>query len=229
MSDEEWLELLAEEARKRRREDAAILAQMAATTNEEAQALLAPLDEEARARIAAAAFPESRRALTRRAKMTALAVGAALAIAAAVALVARGTGPSAPLPPYEVALFGAPSHLRGAPGVTSTPTIAVAPESPLEIVLRPDVDVRGPVVAGAFLVEGGGARRWSAPIEVSEDGAVRIAGRVDSLFGARRGEVDVIVIVARPGALPEEDHALDAPPSSDSSRRAVKLHMTIAR
>jgi hypothetical protein len=226
MTDEDWLELVGEAARAQRHDDAAILAQLEAT--EEGRGLLAALDEGARARIAATAFPAPPSA--RRAEVIAIRAGVALAAAAALALVVRGASPGAPLPPYEVAISGPTSPLRGAPGTAALSpheSITLAPASPLEIVLRPDQDVRGPVTAGAFLVAGATVRAWDAPIEVSQDGAVRIAGEADRLFAGKRGDVDVIVVVARPGAIPEAARAIEAITAHDGTRRAVRLHVHI--
>jgi hypothetical protein len=225
MTDEEWLELVGDAARERKRDDAAVLARMEAT--EEGRALLAAMGEEGRAKIAAVAFPAARPA--GRAKVIALGAGAALAAAAAVVLAVRGAGATGPLPAYEVAIAGPASALRGAPAAGAARAIAIAPSTPLEIVVRPDEDVRGQVVAGAYLVEGGASHAWDVPIEVSEDGAVRIAGETDRLFAGRRGELDVIVIVARPGGLPDAADAPRAIEAHDSARRAVAVHVTIAR
>jgi hypothetical protein len=224
--DEDWLRLVGEVAREGSRRDAETLARMAET--EEGRRLLAPMGEVARARIAATAFPAARRGWRARAGVIGVGASGALAAAAAFALWVGAAGRDAPLPAYEVAVSGPPSALRAVPAPQHGPRIELTAASPFEVVFRPDEDVKGPVAAEAFLVEGERVRAWDAPIEVSSEGAVRIAGAADALFGGRRGAIDVLVIVARPGALPQAARALRAADAPGDATRAARLHVTIA-
>jgi hypothetical protein len=79
----------------------------------------------------------------------------------------------------------------------------------------PDVEAR------AFLVQGGVAHAWSAPVDVSPSGAVHIAGDVASLFAGTHGPVTIAIAVGPRGHAPTDPAvvagALDAasPPPHD--------------
>jgi hypothetical protein len=58
------------------------------------------------------------------------------------------------------------------------------------------------VQARLFWVKGGRVRRWTAPVESSPEGVLRVIAPAESPFGPGDGEV--VAIVGRPGALPDE-------------------------
>src|SRR5438128_469601 len=76
-------------------------------------------------------------------------------------------------------------------------------------------------------LEASGAHAWHPPMDVSSEGAVRIAGPSAAVFEGRSGAFDVLVIAARPGALPDEAHALDVG-ATERERRVARVHVTIA-
>jgi hypothetical protein len=126
-----------------------------------------------------------------KAKHSTLAVAlVALAVALAVLLVLLRLHFQPPLVPrYELA--------------EGTAEIALKPGDRFEMNLRPSAAVQGAIAARAFLLRGREVRPWDPPFSVSTDGAVRIAGQVDSLFaGVPRGRWEVAVAVGRPELLP---------------------------
>jgi hypothetical protein len=71
------------------------------------------------------------------------------------------------------------------------------------VVARPEGAVVGAVAARGFLVRGDEVRPWDPPFEVTRDGSVRIAGKVDTLFArVPDGEWEVALAVGRPENLP---------------------------
>jgi hypothetical protein len=138
-----------------------------------------------------------------------------VAAAAAVVLWLRTSGPG-DLPAYELAAEGGEEELRGSsePSRTGPATVLrVKPGTRVEFVVRPAVAVDGDVDVRAFLVRQGESRAWTPPYERSSDGAFRIVGPARALFGPSEGELDVVLVVGRPAALPktyEEARALRA-------------------
>jgi hypothetical protein len=56
------------------------------------------------------------------------------------------------------------------------------------------------VEVSAFLVRGDSARPWAAPVQVSAEGAVRIAGRAEALLPPEPGPWTAVIVIQRPGA-----------------------------
>ncbi|MGH7269431.1 MAG: hypothetical protein ACREJ3_03290, partial [Polyangiaceae bacterium] len=78
-----------------------------------------------------------------------------------------------------------------------------APGGQFEIDLSPAAPITGAVGARAFLLRGDTVRPWNPPFSVSQDGSIRIAGAVDTLFaGVPKGDWAVAVAVGRPATLP---------------------------
>lgn len=131
-------------------------------------------------------------------------VAAPLAAAAAVALWV-GTRPAADtLPAYELDVVRAKSSR--APGEARDTEVTLDPDGDLELVARPATPAPD-VAARAVLVRDGTARPWAAPIDVSSEGAVRIAGANKALFPETRGTWEIVVLVAKKDALPSEPEA----------------------
>ncbi|WP_438007561.1 hypothetical protein WME89_01790 [Sorangium sp. So ce321] len=169
-------------------------------------------------------LPVKRRApaATKRRAPAVLAATGALAAAAALLLLFRlapprsqdqGSGPAAPpgaqsfppVPAYAVAVSGGDQTLRSAPGAAPENGLAtsVGPGSRLEISLRPATRVEGPLEVRAFLIRDGEAHPWDVKIELSRQGAARIAGDREALFqGVPAGRFQIALAIGRPGSLP---------------------------
>ncbi|WP_437927975.1 hypothetical protein WMF37_01635 [Sorangium sp. So ce291] len=161
-------------------------------------------------------------AATKRRTPAVLVATSALAAAAALLLLFRlapprsqdqGSGPVAPpgaqsfppVPAYAVAVSGGDQTMRGAPGAAPEDgqATSVGPGSTLEITLRPATRVEGPLEVRAFLVRDGEARPWDVKIELSSQGAARIAGDRETLFqGVPAGRYGIALAIGRPGSLP---------------------------
>lgn len=137
-------------------------------------------------------------------------VGLAAAAALLVVVWPRGGGP---LPAYEARLTGGVESLRGPGGPPAAPAAPVfVPGNAFELVLTPDEPVAGRLAVRAYAADAAGALRpLDLPVEVSEQGAVRIAGRMGEEVVLPAGEPVVVVVVGRPGRLP--------PPASLAARR----------
>ncbi len=147
------------------------------------------------------AFPRrARRALG------ALAVAGSLAAAAALLLfLPRGVSS---LPGYEASLVGEQAQRSSAPGA-GVPQLG--PGSRLELVLRPEVAVDGPVAVRSFLSCGAEVRSWDAPAVIADGGSIRVTGGYDALFGdLPTGSCELVFAVGRPSALPSSLEAVTA-------------------
>jgi hypothetical protein len=194
MSQDKLRDRLVEAARRRRA--------LEATAPPDPDAL-APLDAEAKGRIGARVLEEIGAApagrvvpFRRRLRVPAAVAGAAVALAAVLVMFLRLVGP-APLPGYEAA-FAGESALRGTQ--PQAEPARVGPGSALSLVARPRQPVQGAVEASAFLVRGESARPWAAPVQVSAEGAVRIAGPADDLLPPEPGPWTAVIVIRRPGA-----------------------------
>jgi hypothetical protein len=132
-------------------------------------------------------------------------VGAPLAAAAAAIALWVGTRPAADaLPAYELDVVRAKTSR--APGEAREAEVTLDPDGDLELVARPATPAPD-IGARAVLVRDGAARPWAAPIDVSSEGAVRIAGANKALFPETRGTWEIVVLVAKKDALPSEAEA----------------------
>ena len=123
--------------------------------------------------------------------------------------------------------------MRAAPGDAPADgqATSVGPGSTLEITLRPATRVDGPLEVRAFLVRDGEARPWDAKVELSSQGAARIAGDRETLFqGVPAGRYEIALAIGRPGSLPAgpEDVLralkLGETPGFRLLRREIRLH-----
>jgi len=142
---------------------------------------------------------------SRRWRGLAPALAAMAAAAAVLVVVLPRQGP--PLPAYTLALSSEQGVRSGAPG-PEVPRLG--PGSQLDLLLRPEQAVEGPVEVRAFLLRPGEARAWNPPLERSPEGAVRIRGPVETLLSIPPGEWTLAVAVGRPGALPESPDEIRA-------------------
>jgi hypothetical protein len=200
-------------------EDVAALEKLAAEDAEAAEKLVAyrPLDDAAKDRIAArlapaATAPAAAKVVPLAARPRRVAwIAAAVAIAAGVALWRGASTPESgpPLPAYAMVVSSGDRATRGTEPTTTEETV-VAPDSRLEIRLRPAKQVAGSVAVRGFLVQGGVARPWVPPMQTSADGAVAIDGAASALLGVSAGTWDVVLAVGRPSDLPSADAILKA-------------------
>lgn len=124
-----------------------------------------------------------------------------LAVAAAVALW-WVPSPSQELPRYGAEVEGGVVALRGADRSAGEPPV-LGPDDRLGIVLRPDVDVEGPIAAAGVVMVEGDARPWRVPPPLPS-GNVVIEGTASELGLWRHGPGvrRLVVVVGRPDALP---------------------------
>jgi hypothetical protein len=175
---------------------AKILAARGASPGEPAQA---PAPPQAVARVIP--FPARRRALLFSAATLA-------AVAASAALFFRSPGGSA-IPTYQASIAG--EQAQRSPFGDPDAARRLGPGSAIDLVLRPATPVSGPLAARGFVLQGGRVRAWDAPVVISEEGAVRIAGSYDALLGGiPSGPCELVFAVGRPGELPSSPEAIGA-------------------
>lgn len=150
-----------------------------------------------------------------------------VAAAAAVVLWASTRGPGDAMPSYDLSVVGAKAS-RATPGPERTVTTAevlLDPSGDFELVARPAAPTPN-VGARAVLVREGAARPWAALIDVSSEGAIRITGTTRSLFPETRGSYEIVVLIARSGALPSDAEATRmATSTTPSSLREVRARV----
>ncbi len=160
----------------------------------------------------------------------ALATSAALAAAAAAVLVLRPTPLEAPrlAISYDVALTG---HVRSHRGLSdpAAPRAVLPSDGDLDLTLTPRTPPGERVVALTFIEQGGQVSPWPAPVTTTADGRVSIAGPVSALFAGRHGDLTLLIVAGRPGALPADAAdvarglAAPTPPAWDVTRVPVRL------
>jgi hypothetical protein len=121
--------------------------------------------------------------------------------AALVLLIPRSARqPGAPLPAYGLEVSGGVAEVRAATPVAAP--LVLEPGVRVELRLRPKQAVEGPVDARLYWRSGRDLRRWPVRAQVSAEGVLRVIAPAESPFGP--GEGEVIAIVARPAALPDQ-------------------------
>jgi hypothetical protein len=224
VSDEELLKGLARAVREERDTEA----------HGRGDAELArPFDEATRGRFADAALRAMGTAPAReprpRARVVRLGAAAAgvVALAAAALVYVHGSGAPA-LPPYEVSLVGGDSQTRAAPAAAASREIAVRADGYLEIRLRPEHATGAAPEVHTAVVHDGAARPWAPRVEVSADGAVRVAGPVSTLFDDPRGTWEALVAIGRAGAVPVDPGVIArVAPSQSPSLRVYRVTVRI--
>lgn len=123
----------------------------------------------------------------------------AAALAAGVWLLVRSPAPQA-LSSYSIHTSGGDAtHLGDAP----QGEIRLAPGSRVTFRIEPDAPVDGALAVEAFLVDGGRARPWDAPLLRRAGGALLMEGTREALFeGVADGRWEVVFFVARPESMP---------------------------
>jgi hypothetical protein len=135
---------------------------------------------------------------------------AVLAAAAAILLIVRAPSEPQRLPTYEGSLSGSDVAVRSATPALSAPRARVSPGALVTLTAQP-VDVLPQGVEPAarlFVLQGASVALLDVPIELAPSGALRITAPYARLFGARRGELDLVLFVGLPAALPDTDTAL---------------------
>jgi hypothetical protein len=184
-----------------------------------------PIDDATRARFADAALRAmgttrpARTVQRARPSVARIATAAAgvVALAAGALLLVRSPKTEL-LPSYEVSLVGGSSQTRAAPVHASGESVVVHADGYLEIRLRPAHPVGQELEARTAALHDGKPLPWTAPVERSTDGALRIAGPVSALFPEARGNWTVLVAIGRPGAVPLDPEAIARATPGDSLR-----------
>lgn len=140
------------------------------------------------------------------------AAGLAAAALLAIALWPHG---QPPLPAYAARLAGGVETMRAPDGPVDPVASAgeptrFAPGNAFELVLTPAEPVTGRLTVATFVLPPGGVPRpLAVPAELSEHGAVRLAGRVGSGVDLPAGASELLVAVGRPGRLPPPDNLVE--------------------
>jgi hypothetical protein len=126
--------------------------------------------------------------------------------AAAIALWVMRPPEQARLAEYTLQVQGGEAVARAETPENTQLVPSVGPGSRLALVLRPSRPSTTPLVARAWLARDGVVRPWAVTPEVSEAGAVRIAGTWESLgLGALEpGEWEALLVVATPDHVPDD-------------------------
>ncbi len=161
--------------------------------------------------------------LARRRIGRAVALIAPLAVAAGLLLTFASLRSAGSIPNYELTLSGE-QPMRGETDSPAEPmgTHRFSPHERFRVLLRPERAFEGPVAARVFLVRGGDVRIWHTPVDVSNEGAIRIVTPLETLPADSGGAWDMVIVVGRPDALP------DAPPASGAQGTRA-MHVLRAR
>lgn len=160
---------------------------------------------------------------------------AAAPLAAAAALVVfvatRGTSVSATTPAYEMSLVSVTGMRDPASAKVDSANFVLDPAGELELLARPALPVKD-AHARAFLVRSGDVKPWLVPLQVSDEGAVRITGMTRLLFPTTTEPYDVVLFVAATDVLPSDDDArrialgADPAPETAPKYRVIRGHVT---
>lgn len=157
---------------------------------------------------------------------------AAAPLAAAAALLVfvatRGASIAAP-PAYEMSLVSVTGTRGPASARVDATDFVLDPAGELDLLARPALPVKD-ARARAFLVRSGDVAPWAVPLQVSDEGAVRITGMTRLLFPTTTEPYDVVLFVAAADVLPSDDDArriaLGAEPAAGAKYRVIRGHVT---
>lgn len=130
-----------------------------------------------------------------------LGVAAAAALAATILLLVAQPWRK-PLPPYAVRLSGGTEELRAGEEAASGSTPVFAPGNSFELILTPEREMGEDLAVETFSMRRGEVSPWTAPFEVSSQGAVRISGVVGNEIRLSEGESTLLVVFGRRSSLP---------------------------
>lgn len=150
------------------------------------------------------------------------AAGPLAAAAAAILFVAtRGSSPGAP-PAYELSVVSVNDTRDPSAPKNSATDLSVDPDGELELVARPAARVKD-ARARAFLVRSGDVKPWLVPLQISDEGAVRISGMTRLLFPSTIDPYDVVIVVAVGDALPSEPVAAQLAAGAGAGTANVRI------
>jgi hypothetical protein len=147
-------------------------------------------------------------------------LAAAAAAAAVLFVVTRGPSPGAP-PAYELSVVSV-HDTRDPASPKSATDLTVDPDGELELVARPVAPVKD-ARARAFLVRSGDVKPWLVPLQISDEGAVRITGMTRLLFPSTVDPYDVVIVVAVGDSLPSEAVAAKLAGGAGAGRANVRV------
>jgi hypothetical protein len=110
-----------------------------------------------------------------------------------------------PLGSYDMAVRGAIKATRGVGDQAPFGPFEFAPGMKFELNLYPAEPVKDKIAVEAFRSVDGKLEPWKAPVELSEEGAVRFSGRVGQDIVLPPGRTVLFVAIGRPDRLPHAD------------------------
>lgn len=229
MSDRPLLDGLAEVAREERaleREDPELAArlkgELSAAAAAELEARIDPLDAElfqpisaerkaelmnkVRAQLAAsspaasAAPAENVVSLSRRRWPLFLAIAASALIAVFGARRFLSSPAASALPAYAMSISSGEQQQRAHVPPEQIPVFA--PNTTLQLILRPAREVEGAVELRGFLKRGERTIAWSPPSTVDPGGSIIIEGQASELLRVEPGEWTIVIVLGRPDQAP---------------------------
>ena len=149
-----------------------------------------------------------------------------LALAAAIFLYFSNAQEKGPvLPGYEISATSEQA-MRGPAGPDTRIRVGSARDARFEIVARPASATPTKVVAYAFvMLEGSKAEPLEAKIDVSPDGAIKVAGEARALEGAR----EVRIVIGPPASIGKFEDAATLAQKNEKSTRVRVLSVAIDR
>lgn len=156
------------------------------------------------------------------------AYGAGLALAAGLSLVVISPeifrAPPAPLPAYTFSARAGDAALRGETPAPEAARRMLREDSEVSLIMRADGETRDEIRARLFALDASGAHEV-ALTPVRRNAAFLFRGTAEALSGGRRGHVDLVMRVERPGlrlAPPT-----DAAPRSGPGWTSTGVHLEI--
>ncbi|MEO1366093.1 MAG: hypothetical protein AAFX50_02865 [Acidobacteriota bacterium] len=132
---------------------------------------------------------------------------AVAAVAAVLLCVVLWPRPQDPLPAYQMSAESTTRKMRSVPTApaprpdTGVDVLTLAPEESFEIVLRPASAVDG-AVAAVYALRGSGLERLALPVDISDNGSVRVRGRFDAALRGSSDAVELRVVISGGDSLP---------------------------
>ena len=225
------------------KDDLALLKQLGARAREqraEPVEAIPALDAAAEERIAGRLLERVRDSLThelaapKKARVVAhprrwMIAAAPLAAAAVLVLFVATRGSSVVAPPaYEMSLVSVTGMRDPSSAKVGATDFLLDPAGELELVARPVAPLKD-AHARAFLVRSGDVKPWLVPLQMSDEGAVRITGMTRLLFPTTNEPYDVVIFVAAGDVLPSDDDAgriaLGAEPAAGAKYRVIRGHV----
>lgn len=189
-----------------------------------------------------AAAPVVELASRRRSSSGAIVIGSLLALAAGLALwwawprggespPGGGVAVREPMPGHALEVGGWLKEVRAEPDPATPAPVRYryAPDGEFEWLLRPATGIDGALVLHAYVLEPSPRRlALDDMVTIATSGAIRIAGTIDRL-GLAPGQHTIVLIVARPDALPDIGDIATPPAtaSTESPWRAYRIEIEL--